>query len=200
MKDFWEQRYAEEDYAYGTDPNAFFAEQLALLPPGRLLLPAEGEGRNAVWAAQQGWAVEAFDYAAAGRAKALRLATARGVSINYEVATFDDAPITEGAYDAVAIIFAHVGSTIRRALHRRLAGALRPGGTLIMESFTKDQLRYGTGGPRSADMLYDPEDLRVDFDGLDLHSLVTLVAELREGPYHNGLSSVTRLVATRPAD
>ena len=199
MKDFWEQRYTEEAYAYGTEPNVFFAEQLARLPPGRLLLPAEGEGRNAVWAAQQGWTVDAFDYAEAGRAKALLLAAARGVSIGYSIATFDDAPIAAGTYDAVAIVFAHVPSTARTAVHRKLAAALRPGGTLIMESFTKDQLQRGTGGPKSLDMLYDPTDLQADFKDLDIKLLETLEVQLTEGPYHQGLSSVVRLLATHPA-
>lgn len=195
MKDFWNQRYAEPDYAYGRDPNAFFAETLAGLTPGRLLLPAEGEGRNAVHAAAQGWDVHAFDYSASGRDKALRLAAERGLTIRYDLATFEDAAWSPGSYDALALIFAHVHQSARRALHRRLVTALRPGGTLIIDAFTKEQLARDTGGPRSLEHLYDPDELRADFVDLDIVHFEVAEAELREGPYHHGLASVVRLVA-----
>jgi 2-polyprenyl-3-methyl-5-hydroxy-6-metoxy-1,4-benzoquinol methylase len=198
MKDMWEQRYAAEEYAYGEEPNAFFKACLDQLPaPGRILLPAEGEGRNAVYAARQGWKVDAFDYSPAGRAKALRLAERHGVQINYEVADYETAQIEPGAYDAVALIFAHKPESIRRATHRKLASALKPGGHLFLEAYSKEQLAYGTGGPPTEQMLYTLEDLREDFSAFEIATLEQLETEIHEGRYHTGLASVIRLVAMR---
>jgi 2-polyprenyl-3-methyl-5-hydroxy-6-metoxy-1,4-benzoquinol methylase len=198
MKDVWEARYAADEYAYGEEPNAFFKTCLDRLPtPGRLLLPAEGEGRNAVYAARRGWTVDAFDFSAAGREKALRLAERHGVHINYEVADYETARIEAEAYDAVALIFAHKPESIRRAVHQRLVSALKPGGYLFLEAYSKDQLGYGTGGPPNEQLLYALEDLRKDFGDLELIELEQLEAEIHEGRYHTGLASVVRLVARR---
>ena len=198
MKEMWEQRYAADEYAYGEEPNAFFKACLERLPaPGRILLPAEGEGRNAVYAARQGWQVDAFDFSPAGREKALRLADRHDVHINYEVADYETAHIEPEAYDAVALIFAHKPESIRRAVHRKLVSALKPGGHLFLEAYSKEQLTYGTGGPPNQQLLYAPEDLREDFSALDILELEKLEAEIHEGRYHTGLASVVRLVARR---
>ncbi len=85
MRDFWNVRYSEEIYAYGTAPNVFFSSELKKLPPGKALFPAEGEGRNAVYAATCGWNVIAFDQSEAGKEKALQLAAKKGVEIDYAV-------------------------------------------------------------------------------------------------------------------
>jgi SAM-dependent methyltransferase len=198
MKEMWEERYGADEYAYGEEPNAFFKACLDRLPElGRLLLPAEGEGRNAVYAARQGWQVDAFDFSEAGRDKALRLAARHGVHIHYEVADYESAQIEPGAYDAVALIFAHKHERIRRAVHRKLVTALKPGGYLFLEAYSQDQLAYGTGGPPRAELLYTLEDLREDFADLELVELEQIEAEIHEGRYHTGLASVVRLVARR---
>lgn len=198
MKEMWEERYAADEYAYGQEPNAFFKACLDALPaPGRLLLPAEGEGRNAVYAARQGWEVDAFDFSAAGREKALRLADHHGVQINYQVADYESAQIEPEAYDAVALIFAHKPDKIRRSVHRRLVSALKPGGHLFLEAYSQDQLSYGTGGPPNAQLLYTLEDIREDFTELEIAELEQVEVEIHEGRYHTGLASVVRLVARR---
>jgi 2-polyprenyl-3-methyl-5-hydroxy-6-metoxy-1,4-benzoquinol methylase len=196
MKEMWEERYGRDEYAYGEEPNAFFKECIdGLAAPGRLLLPGEGEGRNAVYAARQGWKVHAFDSSAAGREKALRLAKRHGVHIEYEVADYETAHIEPEAYDALALIFTHMHQSIRRSVHRRLVMALKPGGHLFVEVYSQEQLRYGTGGPRTEAMLSTVEDLREDFSGLDILQLEKIEAEIHEGQYHTGLASVVRLVA-----
>ena len=198
MKEMWEERYAADEYAYGEEPNAFFKACLDRLPdPGRILLPAEGEGRNAVYAARRGWTVDAFDFSEAGRQKALRLAERHGVDINYEVADYETAHVAPGAYDAVALIFAHKHESIRSAVHEKLASALKPGGYLFLEAYSKEQLGYGTGGPPTAELLYTLEDVREDFSELDILELEVVEAEIHEGRYHTGLASVVRLVARR---
>jgi len=85
LQQFWDERYSQPEYAYGREPNVFFREQIEPLQPGRLLMPAEGEGRNGVYAARKGWVVDAFDISEKGREKALRLAEEMGVAIHYQV-------------------------------------------------------------------------------------------------------------------
>lgn len=74
MSQFWNERYSQAEYVYGETPNVFFAAQLDKLSAGTIILPCEGEGRNAVYAASQGWEVKAFDASEAGQKKALLLA------------------------------------------------------------------------------------------------------------------------------
>jgi len=198
MKDLFDQRYRADEYAYGEEPNAFFKARLDELPaPGRILLPAEGEGRNAVYAARKGWKVDAFDFSEAGREKALRLAERHGVHINYEVADYETAHIEPEAYDAIALIFAHIHEDTRQQIHQELVPALKPGGHLFLEAYSPEQLDYGTGGPPTPEMLYSLETLRADFSALTIIELEKLETEIHEGRYHTGLASVVRLVAKR---
>jgi SAM-dependent methyltransferase len=139
----------------------------------------------------------AFDFSAAGREKAMRLADRYGVDIDYEVADYDTAHVDPGAYDAVALIFTHMHERIRRTVHRKLVSALKPGGHLFLEAYSPEQLRYGTGGPPNAQLLYTLADLQQDFSDLDVVQLENIEAEIHEGQYHTGLASVVRLVAVR---
>lgn len=194
MKEFWNERYAETDYAYGTRPNMFLSEQLRTLQPGRLYLPGDGEGRNAVFAAREGWSVDAVDFSEAGRQKALALAAVHGVGITYTVADLADYVPPAEHYDAAAIIFLHLPAPLRGPVHASIAQSLKPGGTLIIEVFGKEQLEHHTGGPRNPDLLYDPDELRGDFPGMDVLHQFTGEVHIEEGLYHSGLSSVVRFV------
>ncbi len=104
---FWNKRYAEPDYAYGKEPNEHFKHVIDGLKPGKILLPGEGEGRNAVYAAIKGWKITAIDLSNEGRNKALKLAAENNVDIEYTVSTFDEYNFTENEYDAIALIFVH---------------------------------------------------------------------------------------------
>lgn len=194
---FWDERFAEEGFAYGEEPNRFLREQLEILPPGSLLLPAEGEGRNAVWAATRGWQVHAFDTSTVGRDKAMATARRRGVEIIYEIRSVaEPLPDCDGRFDAVGLIFMHLPGEVRRMAHRGVARCLRPGGTLILEAFSTEQLEMGTGGPRDLGLLYEIADLREDFAGLKIRSIEKCEVELDEGRYHSGVASVVRVLAT----
>lgn len=197
MKEFWNQRYGAEDYAYGIHPNAFFKAQLGRLEPGRLLLPAEGEGRNAVYAARQGWSVHGFDYSEAAREKALRLAREHGVDIDYRLATYEEIDWPESSFDCLALIFAHVPAEKRRAYHRKLTGYLKPGGKLLLEAFAKGQLGRDSGGPKNLAMLFSREELEEDFAGLAELHIEETETELDEGPFHRGPAAVIRVVGRR---
>ncbi len=197
MKQFWDERYAEPHFVYGEAPNVFFENSLKDLSPGRILLPCEGEGRQAVHAAAQGWEVLAFDQSSAGREKAMQLAQKRGVNFDYVLAdasAFTTAP----DFDAVALIFAHLPVSLRADFHRNMAAALRPGGWLILEGFNLEQLQFQSGGPRDHAMLFTEEMLRGDFEALEIISLESKQLLLDEGPYHQGEAAVIRLLARKP--
>lgn len=197
MQQFWNDRYSKAEMSYGSEPNIFFREQLKKLEPGNILLPAEGEGRNAVYAALKGWEVMAFDYSVAGRAKALRLAELRGVRINYQLAEAENFECAPESMDAVALIYAHFPPALRQEFHQKVVQWLKPGGLLILEAFHPKQLGYTSGGPKDEAMLYTADMLRADFKQLKIRLLEEQEVLLEEGAHHSGAGYVTRLVATK---
>lgn len=202
MKEFWDDRYAEEGYAYGEEPNVFFKQEIDKLPKGKLLMPAEGEGRNAVYAATLGWDVYAFDISEEGKKKADELAQKNGVTINYIVSDFDAIPYENESFDAVGLIYAHFTPDLRNDYHQKLISLLKHGSSLILEGFSKEHLHYNqknpkVGGPRDIAMLYSLEELSSDFDHLEIHTQNETLTALDEGKYHVGQGSVVQLVGVK---
>lgn len=198
MSEFWDSRFAGRDYAYGTEPNAFLAQQRGLLRAGTTALAvADGEGRNGVWLAQQGLRVLAVDSSSVGLAKAQQLAHTRGVSLTTELADLLTWQWPQAQYDYVVAIFIHFMPTHRERMHRAMLHALKPGGVLIMEAFHPDQLNYRSGGPPVREMLYTEEMLRADFAGAEILQLEETQTELAEGLYHRGPAAVVRLICKR---
>ncbi len=202
MKEFWNQRYGEMDYAYGEEPNHYLVEKLTPLEAGTILFPAEGEGRNAVFAAQLGWDVSAFDISVEGRNKALKLAENRGVSIDYQVGEWAGVHFKPEQFDAIALIYAHFPNELKSSYHKAFAAQLRQGGIVIFEAFSKRQVDYNSknekvGGPKDPAMLASIEEIRADFDNFDIIELEEREIELSEGLYHNGLGSVIRFVGRK---
>lgn len=197
MQDFWNERYGASEYIYGTQPNVFFKSCLEQLVPGALLLPAEGEGRNAVYAAGRGWEVHAFDFSTAGRDKALALARQQGVDIHYVLSDFLAFNYPEGAFTAAALIFAHMPEVLRKTVHKKIISSLQPGGHLILEAFTPAQLDFRSGGPRTLDLLYTPEQLLEDFGALNILEIQETEVWLDEGDHHQGKAAVVRLFAKK---
>lgn len=201
MNAFWDQRYSAPGYKYGTAPNAWLqARADRLAPGGRVLLPGDGEGRNSVWLAGRGHPVLALDSSAVGLAKARSLAAQRGVVVDTCLADLADWRPDAAGFDAVVLVFVHLPSALRPAVHRRLAQALRPGGLLLLEAFQPAQLGRPSGGPQQADLLAPLADLRADFAGL-LDELEAWSGEvtLDEGPGHQGPALVNRWLGRRPA-
>ena len=193
--DFWNARYAEPGFAYGTEPNAFLASQRKYLQPGmKALAVADGEGRNGVWLAQQGLDVLSVDGSAVGLRKAQELAKSRGVSIRTELADLTRWQWPENEFDIVAAIFIHFPPEHRARMHEKMRRALKPGGVLIMEAFTPEQLKYKTGGPPVREMLYTVEMVREEFSKGEILLLQQMLTDLHEGPYHRGTASVVRLI------
>jgi 2-polyprenyl-3-methyl-5-hydroxy-6-metoxy-1,4-benzoquinol methylase len=195
----WNRRYATDDFLFGTAPNEWLREQvLALAPRGRILCVADGEGRNSVWLARQGFAVDAFDVADRAVDKARGLAAREGVSVNFAVADCDAFAWPEAAYDGVAAIFVQFADPPMRArLFDRIVRSLKPGGVLILQGYTPKQLEYRTGGPPSLSHLYTPELLRAVFAELTIIELREYEAEVCEGQGHSGRSALVGLVARR---
>ena len=196
-KDFWEHRYAEPTYAYGTAPNDFLVEVADRIPPGPVLCIAEGEGRNAVWLAERGHAVTAVDASAAGLAKAVALATSRGARIGTIAADLAAFTIEPGAWSGIVAIFAHLPPLLRRSVHRAAACGLTSGGVFILEAFTPRQLALGTGGPQKKELLYTLDELRVDLAGLEVDVGREVERDVVEGRYHTGRAAVVQVLARR---
>jgi cyclopropane fatty-acyl-phospholipid synthase-like methyltransferase len=198
MKDFWNERYAEDGFAYGTQPNAFLHSQIGLLSKGdSVLVVGDGEGRNGVWLAERGMQVLTVDYSEAGVAKANSLAIERGVKINTQLADLNEWDWPIDAFDAVVSVFLHFPSDNRTNLHHHMIEALKPGGLILMEAFNKDQLSYKSGGPPVEDMLYSKDILASDFNALEIELLEELITELDEGQYHSGPGAVVRLLGRK---
>ncbi|HZK07708.1 MAG TPA: class I SAM-dependent methyltransferase [Bacteroidales bacterium] len=194
----WDARYAAEAFYYGEHPNVFFAEQLRQLKtPGRILLPAEGSGRNAIFAAELGWQVDAFDASRVARQKALDFARHRLVTINYSTANLEDFDPEPDQYDVAAAIYVHLPEAIRKKFHLQLAKAIKPGGVVIVEAFDKEQIKRDSGGPPDIQLLYSTECLREDFEGvLELKMLCRQQVHLTEGR-HLGIGEVVRYVGMK---
>ena len=197
MKAFWEERYSSRLFVYGENPNDFFAETLNKLTPGKIILPCDGEGRNAVFAAKAGWDTYAFDISDAGKTKALQLANKVDVEIDFQVADAMLITYPENTADAVALIYAHLPVLIRQALHKKVISWLKPGGKLILEAFNPLQLNNESGGPKSIDMLYTKDMLNADFSALQINYIEDVEINLSEGDFHKGKANVIRLVATK---
>ncbi len=202
MSQFWDARYAGEDYLFGEEPNAFLARQVDRLKAGgRALSIADGEGRNGVWLARQGLDVHAVDSSAVAQEKARRLASAHGVTLNYELANLLEWMWPEATYDVVVGIFIQfMNPDERAAMFAGIRKALKPGGLLLLEGYTPRQLEFGTGGPSQVENLYTEALLRTAFADLTIIELHSYEAEVHEGTGHKGISALIDLVAHKPVE
>ncbi len=195
--EFWNQRYSNAEYAYGEDPNQFFANQISALKPGSIILPCEGEGRNAVYAATLGWDVHAFDDSSEGNNKAQRLAIKKRVKINYIIEQASNVHYQHNSYDVVAFIYAHLPNDLRTQLHKSAINWLMPGGKIILEAFNPLQLQNQSGGPKEISMLYTEEMLQSDFSGLRIDLIQNVQINLKEGTFHDGTADVIQFIGTK---
>lgn len=201
-QDFWNDRHSRDEFVYGESPNRYLKEKLAGLRPGKILFPAEGEGRNAVFAAGSGWTVSAFDQSAEGKRKADLLAGKNRVLIDYIVSDMESIRYAENTFDALVIVYAHFHSQIRKAYHQKLSSYLKHGGLLILEAFGKQHAENqrenpDAGGPRDPEMLYDLEEVMSDFAGFEFMEAIETEIELNEGKSHQGKASVIRIYAIK---
>lgn len=200
--DRWNQRYRADEFAYGIEPNNYLKEQLEKLKAGTILFPAEGEGRNAVFAAKLGWTVSAFDISAEGKKKASQLAEANHVAMDYQVGELQTLKYKPEQFDAIALIYAHFPADIKSLVHKTLDTYLRKGGIIIFEAFSKKHIDYiarneKVGGPKDVASLFSIEEIKLDFSNYEVVELEEKEIELNEGLFHNGKGSVIRFVGRK---
>lgn len=194
-KEMWDERFSQAESVYGEEPNAYVKENAVHLKPGmKVFVPADGYGRNGVWLAMQGLQVQTVDLSPVGVERARKAAQAAGVDLKTEVADLANWNWPVDEYDAVVSIFFHMPPEARGAIHAAMLRALKPGGIIILQAFTPDQLRYTSGGPKQVDMLCTAELLRKDFAGAEALQLKEKEVQLNEGHMHSGPASVVQAV------
>lgn len=195
----WNARFAGNDFLFGTEPNQWLRDHITALPQGgRVLCVADGEGRNSVFLARHGFAVDAFDISDVAIAKARRLAAAANVTVSYQLADCDGFAWPSATYDGVAAIFVQFADpALRSRLFARIIEGLKPGGVLILQGYTPKQLDYKTGGPSNMTHLYTEAMLREAFAQLTLVELRAYEDEIVEGSGHHGRSALIGLIARR---
>ena len=202
---FWDSRYAGEAFTYGEAPNAYLAAQAHRLTAGtRAIVPGDGEGRNGVWLAGQGLTVKTLDLSPRGVDKAHALAAKKGVSLEAEIGDALAYDWVSEQLDLVALVFLHMPPPQRKQLHAAVQSGLKPGGLIVIEAFTPDQIAYQashqSGGPSEPAMLFTEDMLIADFDQCDVLDLSSGETELAEGLKHKGLASTVRGVFQKRAE
>ena len=193
----WDERYSVEEYVYGKAPNDFLKQMSGKLKKGKALCLADGEGRNSIYLAGQGFDVTAVDSSKVGLAKANKLSLEFAVTIETVHADLADYEIEEGAWDSIISISCHVPRDLRRRLHRDVVAGLKQGGTFLLEAYTPRQLEFGTGGPSSTDRLMDLASLKKELTGLEFLHGKEVVRDVVEGTYHTGKGAVVQVLARK---
>lgn len=195
----WDERYQADGFVYGKDPNDFLVSAVEQIPAGgKVLSLGEGEGRNAVFLAKRNFAVTAIDLSDVGLQKARKLAQEERVTVETIVADLSTFMLPERSCDVIVSIFCHLPPEIRKRVHANIVDALNPGGMLVLEGFSEDQLAFNSGGPRSLEVLLNLEMLQVELQGLEFMIARQVERDLYEGPLHNGRCSVVQVLAKKP--
>jgi SAM-dependent methyltransferase len=193
----WDERYSEDDYAYGKEPNRFLVSIVSMLERGKTLCLAEGEGRNAVYLASLGFDVLAVDASAVGLEKAQRLARERGVTIATQQVNLAEFDPGEATFDNIVSVFCHVEPRVRRRVHAGVVRALRSGGMFVLEAFRPEQLGYASGGPKSLELLMSADDVIRELAGLEMVRVGQVERRLNEGKYHQGIGAMLEILARK---
>lgn len=195
MENIWDERFGSEEYYYGEEANLFIQQQAFRLEQCKKVIAfAEGEGRNAVFLAKRNHEVTAIDYAESGLQKTKKLARKHSVDVHTQKIDLleDDVPSEE--YDAAIMVFGHFHKDAQTMVLNKMKKAIKPEGILMIEVFSKDQLKYGTGGPAQLEMLYEPKDILAWCEGHEVIHFFYGEQERVAGKAHSGLSHVIQLV------
>ncbi len=198
MRQQWNKEYASKDYVFGTEPDPYFKQAIDGLTPGKLLLPGEGEGRNAVYAARSGWQVTAYDYSDSAKVKADALAEKHSVAVDYQVMDILTGDFKPEEYDMVAFMFVHFEDPGRQQLHHKLDMALKPGGVMLIQNFSTEHPQYNQAGPQQEKNLYSAGVIKRDFPGYRTHVLAAEKIVMQAGENGMGDSSVLRFIGYKP--
>jgi 2-polyprenyl-3-methyl-5-hydroxy-6-metoxy-1,4-benzoquinol methylase len=197
MKTMWNERYQQDIYQYGINPNDFMAKQIQQLPAGRILFPGAGEGRDAVFAAKLGWEVHAFDLSEQGQSKALKLASQEKTRIHFKVTDASLVKFPIASFDVIALTYFHLPIEIRLPFYANCVSWLKPGGKILIEGFSKKQLLLSSGGPKNINWLFSAKELETEFPGLKILTNEEKQRVLDEGPLHQGLAEVVQFIAQK---
>jgi SAM-dependent methyltransferase len=193
----WNEEYSVDEYVYGESPNDFLLEMTESLKKGNVLCLAEGEGRNSVHLARQGFSATAVDFSIVGLNKAEKLAEKHGTTIKTVLADLAEYTIEENAWDSIISISCHLPPDLRRKVHRNVVAGLKKGGTFLLEAYTPKQLEFGTGGPPSAEFMMELETLREELAGLEFIHGKELIRDVVEGINHTGKGEVVQILAKK---
>jgi SAM-dependent methyltransferase len=193
----WDKTFDTDEYVYGEEPNTFLEGNFAVLPKGRVLCLAEGEGRNAVFLARQGYEVTGVDSSSVGLAKGRRLADRHGVAVDWVHADLANYVIGQDQWEAVVSIFCHLPPDLRRHVYGQIVPGLRTGGVLLLEGYTVAQLKLGTGGPPVAKLMLSKDIVQEEFSGLEFDRLEDLERDVTEGTLHRGIAAVVQAVGIK---
>lgn len=181
----WDSRYEEKELIWSAGPNQFVEEFCSGLRPGRAIDLAAGEGRNALWLAEQGWEVDAVDFSAVAVSKLAKISAKRGVDVSGIVADLAEFVPEPGAYDLVLVIYLHVLADLWATIMDRAAAALAPGGRLLVVGHDRSNLGKGIGGPQNAAVLTTPSvtaDALAPLIKIDRAEVVDRIVQTDDGP------------------
>ncbi len=203
---FWDERFAAEEYIFGTAPNAFLYDNIdtikRLVPTGKVLCLGEGEGRNAVFLAKHGYEVTAVDLSEIGLRKAKKLAHSQGVDLHTQVVDLATYDMPKGKFDIIVSIFVHLPLALRQRLHQQVIANLAPNGLYVLEAYTVHHLELtqsgqSVGGPKAAEMMMSLAELSHELDGLTFMQAEERLVMLDEGSAHRGQSAVVDIIARK---
>lgn len=195
--DFWDERYSVQEYIFGTEPNQYFKQKIDSINPGKILVVAAGEGRDAVYAATKGWNVFAFDKSKVACKKALKLSKSKQAKINYKISDSAEYKIRNKEFDVIAVIYFHLPPVARKEFFSKIISGLKEGGYLIIEAFNSRQLSNKSGGPKEMDLLLTKEILENEITGLKIIENYEKEIYLKEGKGHSGKADVVRFFAKK---
>lgn len=198
---FWDARFDTNEFLFGAEPNEFLKEASSKYLSGSLnvLCVADGEGRNSVFLAKQGFRVTAFDISPIAIEKSKKLSTGHNLNLKSFVADCDSWRWEEHSYDVVVAIFIQFAEpAMRKRLFKNMISSLKPGGILLLEGYTPKQLEYKTGGPGNIDNLYTKVMILELLSGLRIVEFMEHEKELNEGSHHKGRSALMDVIAIKP--
>ncbi|MBQ4847725.1 class I SAM-dependent methyltransferase [Pseudoalteromonas sp. MMG005] len=193
----WDERYNSQEYAYGTKPNYFLKKHVSALPKGRILSLGEGEGRNAVFLAKQGYSVTAVDSSLVGLNKGKKLAKEQGAEVEFIHADLNEYDLGQAHWDGIISIFFPLPSLLRKTLYKQVQHGLKNQGVFLIEAYRPEQVRFGTGGGTSVDTMQSAQSLSDELPSLNFNLLVELERNVVEGVFHTGLGAVVQGIATK---
>ncbi|WP_343081234.1 class I SAM-dependent methyltransferase [Ostreiculturibacter nitratireducens] len=200
MTSLWDERFAGEEFLFGTEPADFLRREARRIAVGaRVLSVADGEGRNSVFLGRQGAFVTAMDSSVVALEKARRFAAREGVDVDFRHSDIADWHWEEAAFDAVLAVFIQFAPpALRDKIFAGIARTLRPGGLLLLHGYAPRQVGYGTGGPGKEENLYTLPMLREAFAGFEVLNAADYDADISEGRGHSGRSALIDFVALKP--